>query len=317
MKSGFVAIIGRPNSGKSTLINSVLGQQISIVSCKAQTTRDQVLGILTEKEGQMIFVDTPGVHKAKEGGINHYMVNQVREALKNPQVIWYLVDPASRLPHETAVLDLLAKTSAPVFILLNKYDQTIKKEVRFPLPVAVFDELEISLTQAMTERGIKILGTRRISALSKDGLSELLAETWSQLPVGEPYYPDPEQVSDRPTRFFVAEKIREQLFHLLGDEVPYSCAVEIVLFNEEAKPPRIEAVIHVERESQKGIVIGQGAKKIKEIGQAARKEIEEFLGEQIFLGLKVKLLADWSRDGTALEKMGYYLPKKTKKESNK
>ena len=313
MKSGFVAIVGRPNSGKSTLINSVLGQQLSIVSCKAQTTRDQVLGILTAKEGQIVFVDTPGVHKAKEGGINQYMVNQVKEALVDPQVIWYLVDPASRLPHETAVIELLSKTSAPVFILLNKFDQTNKKEVRFPLPVAVFDKLEISLTKAMAERGIRVLGTRRISALSKTGITELLTETWAQLPEGSPYYPDPEQVSDRPTRFFVAEKIREQLFHLLGDEVPYSCAVEIVLFDEQAKPPRIEAVIHVERESQKGIVIGQGAKKIKEIGQAARKEIEEFLGEQIFLGLKVKLLADWSRDGAALEKMGYYLPKKERK----
>lgn len=315
MKSGFVAIVGRPNSGKSTLLNSVLGQTISIVTPKAQTTRDQVMGILTEKEGQMIFVDTPGVHRAKEGGINHYMIGQVKDALEDPQVIWYLVDPASRLPHETAVIELLARggSSVPVFLLLNKYDQTRKKEVRFPLPVAVFDELEIALNRALSEKGVKVLGTRRISALNREGLDDLLKETWAQLPEGSPYYPDPEQVSDRPTRFFVAEKIREQLFLLLGDEVPYSCAVEIVRFDETSKPPRIEANIHVERDSQKGIVIGQGAKKIKEIGQAARARIEEFLGEQIFLGLQVKVLPDWSRDGSALEKMGYYLPKKDRK----
>jgi GTP-binding protein Era len=319
MKSGFVAIVGRPNSGKSTLINSVLGQQISIVSPKAQTTRDQVLGILTEKEGQIVFVDTPGVHKAKEGGINHYMVNQVRDALEDPQLIWYLVDPASRLEYETAVLEMLAKAKAPVILLLNKFDQTHKKKVRFPLPVARFDELEKSLVDAMKEQGIQVLGTRKISALTEAGLLDLMEETWKLLPEGQPYYPDSEQVSDRPTRFFVAEKIREQLFHLLGDEVPYSCAVEIVRFEEKTQPPRIEAVIHEERDSQKGIVIGQGAKKIKEIGQAARQEIEEFLGQKIFLGLQVKLLPDWSRDAVALERMGYFLPKKdrTKKGSKK
>ncbi|MFZ9595811.1 MAG: GTPase Era [Bdellovibrionia bacterium] len=317
-KSGFIAIVGRPNAGKSTLLNALLDQEISIVTPKAQTTRDQVLGILTQPDrGQIVFVDTPGVHRAKQGGINEAMMDQVRTALEAPEVIWYVMDPASKLEHEAAVIDLLAKAEAPVLVLMNKIDRTevaegtkAGKKASFLLPSARVEELEASVREALQNKGVEVLGWKRISALTRDGVAELLDHAWALLPEGLAFFPDPDQVSDRPVRFFVAEKIREQLLKLLGDEVPYSCAVEIEKFDEHSKPIRIEANIHVERESQKGIVIGEGAKKIKEIGQAARFEIEKFLGSQIFLGLKVKLLKDWSRDPEALSRMGYFLPKK-------
>ena len=306
-KAGFIAIVGRPNSGKSTLLNAILKTQISIVTPKAQTTRDQVLGILTEEPGQIVFVDTPGIHRAKEGGINQYMVNQAREALESPHLIWYLVDPASALEHEKAVIELLAHASVPVFLLMNKLDWVIKAKKDALL------EFERTLVQTLEAAGIRVDQKREISALKSIGLDELLQLSWPHLPEGEPYYPDPDQVSDRPVRFFVAEKIRERLYYLLGDEVPYSCGIEIDRFDENAKPPRIEATIHVERESQKGIVIGQGGKKIKEIGQTARQEIEDFLGEKIFLGLRVKVLKDWTQSPEAMKRIGYSLPGKKRK----
>ena len=153
------------------------------------------------------------------------------------------------------------------------------------------------------------MGVRNISARTGLGIAELLAETWLMLPEGPLYYPDREQLSDRPTKFFVAEKVREQLYLKLGDEIPYSCAVEIVSFKENVKPPRIEAIIYVERDSQKAIVIGAQGQKIKEIGQAARLEVEEFLGCHVFLGLKVKVLKDWTAKNLNLRQLGYSMGK--------
>lgn len=301
IKSGFVAIVGRPNVGKSTLLNELLGSMLSIVTPKAQTTRERVLGILTEKVGQIVFVDTPGIHKAKDGGINEFMVSEAREALNGPSVIWYLVDPKSGMEHEKPVVDMIVRSAkkVPVFLIFNKLDliSKIKDEA-----VLVFQKL---LYDAMKEAGLTVQAEMRISALKKIGTKELLEQTWALMPEGPLYYEDPDQLSDRPTRFFVSEKIREQLLLKLGDELPYSCGVEIDSFDEKAKPPRIEATIYVERESQKGIVVGKGGAKIKEIGQSARKTIEEFLGEHIFLGLKVKLLKDWTRDKQSMERMGY------------
>lgn len=300
-KAGFVAIVGRPNAGKSTLLNQVLETELSIVTPKAQTTRERVLGILTDARGQIVFVDTPGIHRAREGGLNAYMVQQAREALHGPSVTWYIVDPGSALEHERAVLDLLeAAKGAPVFLLMNKADR-----VRNP-------SLQQQLVEELARRKISVAEVRQISARDGNGVKELLTLTWPLVPEGPFYYEDEEQISDRPLRFFVAEKIREQLMLQLGEEVPYSCAVEIEKFDEKSVPPRIEAVIHVERESQKGIVIGKGAAKIKDIGTAARKQIEQFLGHPVFLGLRVKVLADWTRNEEALRRMGYDLPGRRK-----
>jgi GTP-binding protein Era len=302
-KSGFVAIIGRPNAGKSTLLNRLLGTSLSIVTPKAQTTRERVLGILTTPEqGQIVFMDTPGIHRAKEGGINAYMMQEARVALDGPSVIWYLVDPTSALKHETVVLELLAKIKSPVIILMNKSD--LKRDVSlFKEDLRLFaQENEVALKEII-----------EISALEGIGVDRLLSQTWEMIPEGPFYYPDTEQLSDRPMRFFVAEKVREQLLLQLGDELPYCCAVEIESFEENTKPIRIDATIHVERESQKGMVIGKGGAKIKTIGQAARGEIESLVGSQIFLGLKVKLLKDWSKDARSLKRLGYVISERGRK----
>jgi GTP-binding protein Era len=302
--AGFVAIIGRPNAGKSTLLNSILGTQLSIVSPKAQTTRERVLGILTEKNRQIVFVDTPGIHKAKSGGINEFMVNEAKEALDGPSVVWYLVDPSSAVSHETTVLELLEKSSqSPVIVLYTKWDMKGRQYSLLQL-----EALEQALSEELKNRKINVVQTLRISSEKGKGLDELLNQTWSHIPDHPLFYPDEEQLSDRPTRFFVAEKVREQLFRCLGDELPYSCAVEIEKFEESTKLPRIEAVIHVERDSQKGMVIGKGGQKIKEIGSQARQQVEEFLGAPVFLGLRVSVLKDWTKNAEAMKRMGYLLP---------
>lgn len=310
-KSGFVAIAGRPNAGKSTLMNRVLGSELSIVTRKAQTTRERVLGILTESRGQIVFVDTPGIHRAKTGGINAYMMAEAREALLGTACVWYIVDPASAVKHELLVLDLLkqaAGSETPIFLLLNKIDIKSASER--------IDPLLSELSEEMKKRGLKIAGEFRISAQKGKGVDELLAQTWELMPEGPLHYPDEEQISDRPMRFFVAEKIREQLFLQLGEELPYSCAVSIEKYDESQKIPHIDAVIYVERDSQKGMVVGKGGSKIKAIGQEARRTVEEFVGGKVFLGLQVKVLKDWTKNAEALKRMGYNVPS-TKKPSQR
>jgi GTP-binding protein Era len=308
-KSGFVAIAGRPNAGKSTILNALLGTDLSIVTSKAQTTREMVNGVLTEKEGQIVFVDTPGIHRAKEGGINAFMMAQVRTALEEPDVIWYLVDPDSSPVYETPVLELLEQSKAPVFVIFNKHDLKSGQD-----KTRIF---EPELLKVMAERGIPVKETFRISALKKRGLDVLLKKTWEYLEIGPFHYADEDQISDKPTRFFVAEKIREQLFLKLGEEIPYSCAIGIDKFDENSKPVRIEATIYVERESQKGMVIGAGGAKIKDLGTHARHQIDKFLDTKVFLGLQVKVLKEWSKDPERMKSLGYHLPKNGGKASRK
>ncbi|MDR3607680.1 MAG: GTPase Era [Oligoflexia bacterium] len=310
-RAGFVAIVGRPNVGKSTLLNSILGTQVSIVTDKAQTTRERVLGILTTEQKQIVFIDTPGIHRAKEGGINAFMMQEAREAIEGASLIWYLVDPASALKHEQAVIELLSKSTIPVFLLLNKTDLISGANNRARLGAFGSD-----IEKSLEEHGIKVAKSFSLSAIKHKGVDELLEETWKYIPESPLYYPDEEMISDRPMRFFAGEKIREQLFLQLGQELPYSCAVEIEKYadpdpkrDKGKNLTRIEAVIHVERESQKGMVIGKGGQKIKEIGQAARSTIEDFIGGKVFLGLRVDVLKDWSKDEQALRQMGYHLPK--------
>jgi GTP-binding protein Era len=309
---GVIAIAGRPNAGKSTLMNRVVGARLSIVTPKAQTTRDRLLGILTDSQGQVVFVDTPGIHRAKEGGINDYMMAEVREAMQGVDAVWCLVDPSSTLKREQVVLELLASgldSGTPVFLALNKAD--LKHGEFAPAKALAF---EAELRVRATELGLKIANPEPLplSARTGKGVRALVDASRALLPRGPLLYPDAEQLSDRPTRFFVGEMIREQLLLRLGEELPYSCAVEVTSFQESSAPPRIEAVIHVERDSQKGMVVGKGGAKIKEIGQGARAAIEEFLGVPVFLGLRVKLLKDWSRDSELLRRLGYNLPAPTK-----
>ncbi len=311
VRAGFVALAGRPNVGKSTILNHCLGSEISIVTPKAQTTREKVLGIYTNTEGtrQIVFMDTPGLHKARDGGINAYMVGEAQGALESADLIWYLVDPASHLEHEKLVVEYLKKQRVPVFVLFNKSDlKHISVQAEF---------WQKELLSLLESEGVIVQKVFRTSALRGKGVSEVLDATWEYIPESSAlFYEDTEQLSDRPVRYFVAEKVREQLFLQLGDELPYSCAVEVKSFkdpSESQKMTRIEAVIHVERESQKGMVIGQAGKKIKEIGQRARLQIEEFLERPVFLGLKVECMKDWTRDPKRLEQLGYLLPAAPKK----
>jgi len=293
-KSGLVAIIGRPNAGKSTLLNALIGTELSIVTPKAQTTRDNVKGILTQDGGQIVFIDTPGIHKAAPGGINEFMVSEAKTALEAPHVIWYLVDPNSSTQHEQTVLEHLKGLRAPVLVVFTKSD--LKRNI------ALFLE---KLRTLLIENGLQLKEVLEISARNKKGLKILLDKTWELLPEGPFFYPNEDDLSDRPLRFFVAEKIREQLYLQLGDELPYSCAVKIEKFDESSKPVRIEADIFVERDSQKGMVVGAGGSKIKSIGISARQSIEQLVDAPIFLGLKVKVLKNWTKDKELLKKMGY------------
>jgi GTP-binding protein Era len=310
LKAGFVTVLGRPNSGKSSLINRILKQELSIVTPKAQTTRDKVLGILSIGRGQIVFLDTPGIHKAKENSINQFMVKEATSSIHDAEVIWYLVSPDSNLKAEMAVIEIFEKLietkklgpSTHVFCILNKSDLFRHGE----LFQSRAEKLHEEVLQKVIEIGLKAEG-RQLSVHKNRGVEELEEETWALLPDGEPIFEDLDAASDRPVRFFVAEKIREQLLLQLGDEIPYSCGVDIERFEENKKPVRIEAIIYVERDSQKGMVVGKGGQKIKAIGTAARAKIEIMLDQQIFLGLKVKVLKEWTRDPALMKRLGYSL----------
>jgi GTP-binding protein Era len=308
-KSGIVVLVGRPNVGKSTLLNAVLQEEISIVTPKAQTTRDQVRGILNEERGQIVFIDTPGVHRARDGGINAYMIQEVRKALDGPDLVLYLIDPASKEAAEQALLDHLKLADAPLVMVVNKSDQRLKHPEQF----AWIEKWIETCRTALEGTKCRLLGVSEISASKNVGVTELLDSIFKTMPEGEPLFHDTDILTDRPTRFVVAEMIRKQLFMKLGDELPYSCAVEIESFKENQKPITIYAMIYVERESQKGMVIGAGGKKIKEIGTGARKEIEELLGEKVFLDLRVKVMEGWTAESEKMKHLGYVLEKSKSK----
>ncbi len=313
MKAGLVILLGRPNVGKSTFLNQVLKDEISIVTPKAQTTRDQVRGIVNEERGQIVFIDTPGVHRAREGGINEFMLQEVKRALDGPDLVIYLVDPHSKREAELLILEYLKIANAKVLMVVNKVDLKKKYPTHFDWTVTWAQELG----EQLKDTKCKFLGLREISAERNKGVKELMSEVFDLAPEGFPLYDDPEALTDRSLRFVVAELIRKQLFMKLGDELPYSCAVEIEQFLENKKPVSISAMIYVERDSQKGMVIGAGGKKIKEIGSEARKEIEKLLGEKVFLELRVKVLEAWTSQSQKMKSLGYQLDAKKKSASGK
>jgi GTP-binding protein Era len=293
-KSGFVAIIGRPNVGKSTLLNEVMGSDLSIVTPKAQTTRKNIRGILTTEKGQIVFIDTPGIHAVRAGGLNEIMVKDAKHALDGASLIWYLIEQSSQLEHENKVIECLPR-NIPIFLIKNKTD----------LP-NMNPHSSDKIRDALKNRGCIIAKIFEISAKSKTGVDPLMESTWQLMEEGERYYPDPEMLSDRPVRFFVAEKIREHLFMALSQELPYSCDIELTAFKEQKDMFRIEATIHVERDSQKGIVIGKNGSMLKSIGQASREDIEKMLDKKVFLGLKVKVSKDWSHNENYLRLKGHF-----------
>lgn len=290
-RSGFVAIIGRPNVGKSTLLNRIVGQKIAITSPKPQTTRNRILGILNTDETQVLFVDTPGIHEA-HSPLNRYMVDQARSACLDVDVILWLVEADRSVDRDPMIPRLLEKSKNPVLLVINKID-TIPKDKLLPLIDAY---CKICPFASIVP----------ISALKGDGVEALMAEIPALLPEGPRYYPE-DQLTDVPERFIVAEMIREQILMRTKDEVPYGVAVIVERFQEN--PARnmigISAVINVERDSQKGILVGKGGTMVRQIGQSARKEMERMLGVKVHLELFVRVQKNWTSSGRMMKEFGY------------
>jgi GTP-binding protein Era len=291
-RSGYAAIVGRPNVGKSTLLNGILGQKLSIVSPKPQTTRNRVLGILTRPDAQVLLLDTPGFHEG-EGLLNRRMLEQAQSALSDVDVVLLLVDAQrDRNPGaQEAVLERVRRCGRPLILVPNKIDR-VEKNALLPLIDA--------WQKALSWRSIV-----PISALRNDGLDRLVEEIVALLPEGPPWFPA-EQVTDLGERAIVGELIREQIFVLLRDELPYAAAVEMEEWEEKPERAliRIRARIWVARESQKGIVIGRGGAMLKRIGTQARSQIERLLGTHVFLALTVGVDPDWTRRADRVDDLG-------------
>ena len=303
-RSGFVAVVGKPNVGKSTLMNAYLGQKVAIVSPKPQTTRDRLLGILTlvrqrgdPADAQIIFVDTPGIHKPLHK-LGKYMVETAVRAIPDADVVLFLVD-VSRPPNDEdkQIGEILQQRgSVPVVLVLNKAD-------------LVNEEQQASNTKAYQELGA-FEETLAVSALHGDNLEALLEATIERLPPGPRYYPE-DQVTDQQTRFIAAELVREQVMHHIQQEIPYSVAVIVDQFKRRSEEMTyISANIFVERDTQKAIVLGQGGRMIKRIGRDARQQIEELVGTRVYLELWVKVRKKWRQDERELQRMGYAVPRR-------
>ena len=291
-KSGFAAVIGRPNVGKSTLINALIGQKIAIMSDKPQTTRSRILCILTEEDAQIIFLDTPGVHKPKHK-LGDYMAKATEGALHGVDVIVFVVDVTEKMgAGEQYILKQLANVRVPVLLAVNKVDCIPREE---SLPVI-----------ANYAKAYDFTGIVPISAREGENLDGLLVEIKKHLPEGPQYYPA-DMVTDQPERLIIAELVREKVLELTRDEIPHAVAVDIEEMTTRAKGDvYIRAVIYVERESQKGIVIGARGALLRTIGQRARADVETLLGAKVYLDLWVKTRKDWRNRANALREFGFY-----------
>lgn len=289
-KSGFVALIGRPNVGKSTLMNRLVGQKIAITSNKPQTTRNRIQTVLTSEEGQIVFLDTPGIHKAKNK-LGDYMVNVAERTIGEADVALWLVEPTAFIgAGERHIIEQLKKVKTPVILVINKTD-TVKRDEVFAFIDAYRGEFDFQ----------EIVP---VSALKGDNTDELVKCIMKYLPCGPAFY-DEDTVTDQPLRQIAAELIREKALRLLEDEIPHGIAVTIESMKEKGKICHIEATIICEKESHKGIVIGKGGAMLKRIGQAARREIENVLEMQVNLQLWVKVKKDWRDSDTLIKNFGY------------
>ncbi len=290
-RSGFVAIVGRPNVGKSTLLNRILGEKIVITSDKPQTTRNRIQGIHNMPAGQIVFIDTPGVHRAKSR-LNRYMVETALASIKEVDVVLFLVEAdAEPAGQEKIITEILADAGMPVFLVINKTDLVEKERLlaRIAAYARLFPFREIV----------------PVSALTGESVERLVELVFASLPEGPAYFPD-DILTDLPERFVVAEIIREKVFRLTRDEIPYSVAVTVDSFTERADGLiSISASIVVERDSQKGIIIGRRGEMLKKIGSQARQEIEGLLDARVFLELFVKVRKDWSENPRMLKELGY------------
>lgn len=290
-RSGFVAIVGRPNAGKSTLLNRLVGQKIAIVTSKPQTTRNRIQGIVTRPGGQIVFIDTPGLH-SPESALGRQMMREVAAALEGIDVLLLMADASRGMPEKDELLFEKAKRFAGKTILvLNKVDR-VEKPKLLPLIEACKKEFDFAAIVP-------------ISALKGSGCDDLLKEIFRMLPAGEPYFPA-DQITDQPERFLAAEIVREKAIQAMYHEVPYALAVEVEKFEELPRLTRIEATMNVERDTQKKILIGTKGAMLKKIGTEARKELEELLGTKVYLGLFVKVLPNWRENPQRVRELDWH-----------
>lgn len=291
-KSGFAALIGRPNVGKSTLLNHVLGEKIAIMSDKPQTTRNRIQGVYSEERGQIVFIDTPGIHKPKHK-LGDFMTNLAKSALGEVDVVLFLVDAKEgKGPGDEFIIERLKNIDTPVFLIINKIDEVHPDEL---LPFIDSYRRLLDFTEIIP-----------ISALTGQNVSVLLEQLYNRLEEGPQFYPE-DHITDHPERFLIGEMIREKILHLTEEEIPHSIAVEIesIKAREDSDIIDVGAVVVVERKSQKGIIIGKQGKMLKEIGKRAREDMENLLGSRIFLELWVKIDKDWRNKPKSLREFGY------------
>lgn len=289
--AGFVAIIGRPNVGKSTLLNNLVGEKISITSHKAQTTRWQIFGIKTLTNAQIIYIDTPGLHKEEKRAMNRYLNRIANAVILDADVIVFMIDANTFRHEDELVLEKLKETTKPVILAINKIDELNDKAALLP-KIALFKE-KYNFAHIIP-----------ISAAKKDNLSELQNEIIRLLPEGPQLYPE-DQLTDKSERFQMAEIIREKLINATNEELPYTTTVEIEMIEEKEKIVNVSAIIWVERPGQKAIVIGKAGAGLKKIGTQARVDIEKLLGKKVFLRLWVKIKENWTDDDKAMRGLGY------------
>jgi len=289
MRAGFVTVVGRPNVGKSTLVNRLVGQKVAIVSDKPQTTRNRILAVVNRPGAQVVLFDTPGIHKPIHA-MNRRMVETAEKSIGQGDVVLWMVDVGERYgPGERYVRDLLKKSGLPVILGINKIDTVAKPRI---LPVIEAWRGQLDFAEVVP-----------LSAKTGDNVDRLEALLVERLPEGPALYPE-DFLTDQPERFFVAEMVRERILHHTREEIPYSSGVVIESFKEEEGLMRIQAVIFVERDGQKGILIGKGGAMLKTIGTEARQQIEAFLGAKVFLGLFVKVRESWRENEGILSEMG-------------
>lgn len=287
-KAGFVSIIGKPNAGKSTLMNALVGEKMSIITPKAQTTRHRIIGIINEPDYQIVFSDTPGVIKPNYA-LQEAMMSMVKDSLVDADII-LLVTDIHEQHDEEELIEKLKNMESPIAILINKIDKSSEDEVNAKIRY---------WEQTLEPKAI--FATSALHGYNVDAVMQFVLD---YLPIHPPYY-DKDALTDRPERFFVSEIIREKVFKLYEKEIPYSTEVIITSFKEEPTITRISAEIIVERDSQKNILIGKGGSMIKKVGTYARQDIEEFIGQKVFLELFVKVIPDWRKRKNYLQRFGY------------
>ncbi len=291
-RCGYVAIVGRPNVGKSTLLNYLLGQKISITSRKPQTTRHQVLGIKTEGPNQIIFVDTPGLHQVEARAINRLMNRAASSAISDVDLVIFVVDRTAWTAEDELVLQHIQRAGLPTILAVNKVDLLSDKNLLLPQ------------LQAFADQG-QFAAIVPVSALRRHNLDALEREVVQRLPESSRHFFPEDQITDRSQRFLAAEIVREKIMRQLGDELPYAVAVEIEEFGEDGGILHISALILVERKGQKRILIGEGGSRLRSIGSEARRDMEQLFDSQVMLRLWVKVKSGWSDDERALRSLGY------------